>query len=851
MQPYSAAGLRVAAGASPEEAGLFPAAYYKYRLAGILIHSGTAEAGHYYSYVKRRNYDKRSGPKENSSDSFFSFDDTRVENYNMAANLENDCFGGTFYQSVWDHQSRRTVQKEYNRSNSAYMLLYEREWEGDEEDGDVAASQTTGHEDQKEQGGAMDVDTVSASAEENEEWESVCKWDQSQVVRWVANSGLACASKAAEAFQNVSSLNGSVLLKLPLDKLQSALEQRGCTTEQSAQIWQKIEGLRESLKYNSSSSSKGPSALIAQVLAQNFQFTHDQLVLQPGYFDFVGQLVAANTTLVKPPDGSKNARVLPPNVTQESAHKSVELALDFLTHVFLKSSVYLRSAQQVERWRNLLTNHLVQLEACSLHIIRLFSRGLSQVVLMSSDNRADGTTLVCETVCAAINEAPVASVGLDVMVPMVETILMDLQQPLKAANGQTRNIGAMCQVGYLHRKFPVHLNQIWGGEKNTSVLIVCLAQVLYRICDKFKPDHDAQRGVTPVWSMLYSKETLHICMKLFLKIALRPPVKASPKRRRISYAEKHGLNDPPVCELKFLHMVILALLRGVSLPSPSQRDGADDNAVPRGGQYEQLVAVEQVAGLQELMESYAADVASRIPWFQTKDATEILKLLLWENPGTTQRAVKILLHRALHLQQPHLREYLLVLTELGKMGDSCMDARRRLIYYGSAELGADACSVASTQRGLFAVLRECDPLLESAQRLANDHDYLQLYVATKAMFAQVCGVCNSPTASSRIRPLLTRPAHAIRRASSWNSIRPQFKSGESMGFRMRMTIARYSKSSILIQTRPHLRGSRPERCRFGCGSIVGCGAGALLEWQRTSNADTANRTTPWPLARTT
>ena len=77
--------------------------------------------------------------------------------------------------------------------------------------------------------------------------------------------------------------------------------------------------------------------------------------------------------------------------------------------------------------------------------------------------------------------------------------------------------------------------------------------------------------------------TLHICMKLFLKIALRPPVKASPKRRRISYAEKHGLNDPPVCELKFLHMVILALLRGVSLPSPSQRDGADDNAVPRGG----------------------------------------------------------------------------------------------------------------------------------------------------------------------------------------------------------------------------------------------------------------------------
>ena len=99
--------------------------------------------------------------------------------------------------------------------------------------------------------GQSDIDEakLSASAEENEDWESVCKWDQSQVVKWVANSGLACSSKASEAFQNVSSLNGSVLLKLPLDKFQPALEQHGCTTVESALIRQKIEVLSRLSQY--------------------------------------------------------------------------------------------------------------------------------------------------------------------------------------------------------------------------------------------------------------------------------------------------------------------------------------------------------------------------------------------------------------------------------------------------------------------------------------------------------------------------------------------------------------------------------------------------------------------------
>lgn len=39
---------------SPDTGEAFPDAYYEYKLAGVLVHTGTADSGHYYSYIKRR-----------------------------------------------------------------------------------------------------------------------------------------------------------------------------------------------------------------------------------------------------------------------------------------------------------------------------------------------------------------------------------------------------------------------------------------------------------------------------------------------------------------------------------------------------------------------------------------------------------------------------------------------------------------------------------------------------------------------------------------------------------------------------------------------------------------------------
>lgn len=48
----------------------------KYRLSGILVHSGSAESGHYYSYIK-------------VAEKWIEFNDKKVSEFNISNNLKN------------------------------------------------------------------------------------------------------------------------------------------------------------------------------------------------------------------------------------------------------------------------------------------------------------------------------------------------------------------------------------------------------------------------------------------------------------------------------------------------------------------------------------------------------------------------------------------------------------------------------------------------------------------------------------------------------------------------------------------------------------------------------------------
>lgn len=78
---------------------IHPKSYYLYELVGILVHSGTQDAGHYYSFIKERTKGKNA---------WFEFNDTLVRPFDIKRRLRAECFGG---------------EKE---ARSAYILFYQR-----------------------------------------------------------------------------------------------------------------------------------------------------------------------------------------------------------------------------------------------------------------------------------------------------------------------------------------------------------------------------------------------------------------------------------------------------------------------------------------------------------------------------------------------------------------------------------------------------------------------------------------------------------------------------------------------------------------------------------------------------
>ena len=120
MRPFTREGVDEAE--APPAAPGPPDDKYAYTLMGVVVHSGSAFAGHYYSYIRERLV---AADGSVAAGSWHVFDDKRVEPYD-AANLERDTFGGKYSMEGWDHIRKMNAPIEYDRPNSAYMLFYER-----------------------------------------------------------------------------------------------------------------------------------------------------------------------------------------------------------------------------------------------------------------------------------------------------------------------------------------------------------------------------------------------------------------------------------------------------------------------------------------------------------------------------------------------------------------------------------------------------------------------------------------------------------------------------------------------------------------------------------------------------
>lgn len=104
MRPYKVEHLTDNPEESPEDV---------FELTGILIHSGTAESGHYYSFIRER-------PSNSEKENWVEFNDDCVMTWDPNT-MESSCFGGVDYRGTLDSG---TLQ--YDKPYSAYMLFYQR-----------------------------------------------------------------------------------------------------------------------------------------------------------------------------------------------------------------------------------------------------------------------------------------------------------------------------------------------------------------------------------------------------------------------------------------------------------------------------------------------------------------------------------------------------------------------------------------------------------------------------------------------------------------------------------------------------------------------------------------------------
>merc|ERR1712173_250276 len=102
-----------AADGDDEKYSVHPPEYYQYELVGIVVHTGSAEAGHYYSYIRDR-----------VSGEWNEFNDSLIKSFDLKY-LDNDCYGGkkkvkssTNWGGDWEHDQ--------DKIKNAYILVYER-----------------------------------------------------------------------------------------------------------------------------------------------------------------------------------------------------------------------------------------------------------------------------------------------------------------------------------------------------------------------------------------------------------------------------------------------------------------------------------------------------------------------------------------------------------------------------------------------------------------------------------------------------------------------------------------------------------------------------------------------------
>ncbi|XP_072031378.1 LOW QUALITY PROTEIN: ubiquitin carboxyl-terminal hydrolase 34-like [Amphiura filiformis] len=97
---------------------------YLYDLIGVTVHTGTADGGHYYSFIKDRTHSSE------DQNRWYMFNDAEVKPFD-SAQLAAECFGGEMTTKTYDSVTDKYMDFSFEKTHSAYMLFYQRCEPGD------------------------------------------------------------------------------------------------------------------------------------------------------------------------------------------------------------------------------------------------------------------------------------------------------------------------------------------------------------------------------------------------------------------------------------------------------------------------------------------------------------------------------------------------------------------------------------------------------------------------------------------------------------------------------------------------------------------------------------------------
>lgn len=111
MFPYTVEGITHKEGKDLEDYPIKDKEYYQYELVGILVHQGSAEIGHYSSYIMDRETKK-----------WYEFNDQNISPFNTN-DIPKECFGD---DEELKEVGKTLVKTKIPRTKNAYMLFYQR-----------------------------------------------------------------------------------------------------------------------------------------------------------------------------------------------------------------------------------------------------------------------------------------------------------------------------------------------------------------------------------------------------------------------------------------------------------------------------------------------------------------------------------------------------------------------------------------------------------------------------------------------------------------------------------------------------------------------------------------------------